>query len=192
MGAESVEGAGTLNAFEKQIGDSFPDYEDSRIAHLFFLYPPMRVAGMIGKMPGYIPVGKADYDVAGHYLRNGGIAIGAELKQTKEHESSLPLVAPDHKGNGLQAHQLFALEALVQAGGDGYVLWNNSGEIGRLHGAQISRIAVAFRASLKSKNPARGSRSIPWDDFTVVKPGLLGTIPWILWPCELEALNGPA
>ena len=83
------------NQFEKDIFATF-DILGER-ANLFILYPPMRAAGMIGKMPGYIPTGKAPYDLAGYYL-DGAIAIGVELKETKDHDNRLPVVKPEYKG----------------------------------------------------------------------------------------------
>jgi penicillin-binding protein-related factor A (putative recombinase) len=166
------------NAFEKQIGDTFESYRAAGVAELFFLFPPMRVVGMIGKMPAHIPCGKAPYDVSGYFI-GSGVAIGAELKQTAEHENSLSIVGPEKKGSGLHYHQLQALLELHRAGGSAFLLWNNGGEIGLLDGARIAVVSVGYEASLKSKNPARGSRSIPWGMFAPVKVGVKDRPLWI-------------
>lgn len=161
-----------MNEFEKQIGATFQKYRDKKIAHMYFLFPPMRIAGMHGHIPCYIPTGKAPYDTAGFYYDKCGSSIGAELKQTAEHEGRLPIVPPGKKGNGLQYHQLEALVTMHKSGGTALLLYNNGGEIGRLSGDALDAVKVAYDASLKaeaaSKEVAKGSRSISWSAFEKV------------------------
>jgi hypothetical protein len=168
-----------VNAFERQIGNTFKDYREAGVAILWTLYPPMRAAGMHGRMPCYVPSGKAPYDVAGYYLTPDGTSIGAELKETAEHEHSLQMVPPDKKGSGLQYHQLVALDTLHAAGGVALILWNNGGEIGLLDGAGIALTRIMYEASLKSRNPAKGTRSIKWGMFKPVKLGLKDAPLWL-------------
>jgi hypothetical protein len=161
-----------INEFEKQIGATFQKYRDKKIAHLYFLFPPMRIAGLHGHIPCYVPTGKAPYDAAGFFYDNCGSSIGVELKQTKEHEGRLPLVAPKAKGNGLQYHQLDALVTMYKSGGTALLLYNNGGEVGRLSGSSLEAVKLAYDASLKAeaanKEVAKGSRSIAWGMFEKV------------------------
>lgn len=164
-----------MNQFEKQIGETLQQYRDAKIANCVFLHPPMRVAGMMGRVPCFIQSGKAPFDLAGIYYDSCGTAIGAELKETRDHEHSLPIVGPGKKGNGLQYHQLTALVQVHKAGGTALVLWSNGGEIGLLHGDAIDAAKLQYDVSLKieesKKTPPKGSRSIPWGHFKPVKYG---------------------
>lgn len=179
------------NAFEKEIGETFQTYRDAGVCHLFFLHPPMRIAGMYGRVPCYIQSGKAPYDVGGFFYDKGGTSIAAELKETKDHEHSLSIVGPEKKGSGLQYHQLEGLVDAHSAGGIAMVLWSNGGEIGRLDGDAIVLAKLQYDTSLKAeqarKGFAKGSRSIPWGLF---KPVKLGHKAMPLWvpptpaPCE--------
>lgn len=179
-----------MNEFEKQIGLTFQKYRDKKIAHLYFLYPPMRIAGMHGHMPCYIATGKAPYDTAGFYYDKCGSSIGVELKQTKDHEGRLPIVAPKAKGNGLQYHQLEALVTMHKGGGTALLLYNNGGEVGRLTGENLEVIKVTYDASLKAeaakKEVAKGSRSIAWAMFEPVAQDDDGDPLWLprLVACE--------
>ncbi len=40
--------------FEKEIERTFQSYRDARVAHLYRLNPPMRPAGLLGKVPCFI------------------------------------------------------------------------------------------------------------------------------------------
>lgn len=172
-----------MNAFEKQIGETFQSYRDAKTANVYFLFPPMRVAGLHGHMPCYIPVGKAPYDAAGFFYDEAGTSLGVELKETKDHENRLPIVGPGKKGDGLHYHQLEALVAIHKAGGVSLLLWSNGGEIGRLGGASLSLVKVQYDASLKAeaakKEVAKGSRSIQWGSFELVKYGLDDKPLWL-------------
>lgn len=172
-----------MNEFEKQIGNTFQAYRDSKTAGLVFLHPPMRIAGMLGRVPCFVQAGKAPFDIAGMYYDKQGTVIGAELKETREHEHSLPIVGPGKKGNGLQYHQLEALVSVADNGGVALVLWSNGGEIGVLEGDAIRLAKVQYDASLKAeaakKTPAKGSRSILWGLFKPVKHGLKDMPLWL-------------
>jgi len=172
-----------MNEFEREVGKTFQQYRDARVASLVFLHPPMRVGGMMGKQPCFVQTGKAPFDVAGIYYDKAGTAIGLELKQTADHETSLPIVGPDKKGNGLQYHQLAALVEVHQAGGVALALWNNGGEVGLLTGDAIQLAKIQYDASLKAeqagKEITRGSRSILWGMFKPVKDGHGGAPLWL-------------
>jgi hypothetical protein len=58
-----------VNVFEVLIGKTFQSYRDAKLANIFFLHPPMRIAGMHGKVPCFIQAGKAPYDAAGILLQ---------------------------------------------------------------------------------------------------------------------------
>lgn len=160
-----------MNAFEKQIAETFESYKTEGIAVLYFLYPPMRPAGRLGPMPCYIPTknGKAPYDVTGYFMGYPAIAIGAELKETKSHDNRLTIVLPGKPGSGLQYHQLTGLVDLHKSGGYAMLLWNNGGQIGRIDGDQLAAILLDYDSSLRAeearKEIAKGSRSIAWERF---------------------------
>ncbi len=164
-----------MNAFEKLIGSTFQQYRNGKVANMVFLHPPMRVAGMMGRVPCFIQAGKAPFDLAGVYYDRCGTSIGVELKESKDHEYSLPIVGPGKKGNGLQYHQLEALVDVHEAGGVAMLLYSNGGEIGQLGGDQLVLAKVQYDASLKAEankgHVAKGSRSIPWGWFRPVKYG---------------------
>jgi hypothetical protein len=164
-----------MNQFEKHIGETFAAYRQAKIANLFFLHPPMRIAGMHGSVPCYVQAGKAPYDLGGFFYDANATAIGVELKETAKRETSLTLVAPEKKGSGLQYHQLEALVGLHRAGGIALLVWSNAGQVGVLGGAELEGIKIAYDASLKaekmSKTVAKGARSIRWEMFKPAKYG---------------------
>jgi hypothetical protein len=166
------------NQFEKTIYKTFPGYESAGVATLRFLYPSMRCVGVKGRMPVFVPAEKAPYDIGG-YRHGDARFIGVELKETRDREHSLPLVGPEQKGNGLQYHQLAALVQLHTEGGEAYVLYDNGGEVGRLDGHNLYLAKLQLDAALKSKNPARGSKSIPWGRFEPVKLGHEAAPLWL-------------
>lgn len=164
-----------MNQFERLIEKTFQNYRDVKRAGLVFLHPPMRIAGMLGRVPCFVQAGKAPFDVAGMYYDQAGTVIGAELKETREHETSLPIVGPNKKGNGLQYHQLESLVTVHEQGGVALVVWSNGGEIGVLPGEEIALAKLQYDTSLKAekqgKSYAKGSRSILWGRFQVVPYG---------------------
>lgn len=164
-----------MNDFERFIEKTFQMYRDAKMANLLFLHPPMRVAGMLGHVPCFVQAGKAPFDIAGIYYDEAGTGIGAELKETKDHEHSLAIVGPGKKGSGLQYHQLASLVEVHNSGGIALLLWSNGGEIGLLRGEDIVLAKVQYDASLKAqemkRTPAKGARSILWGRFSRVKYG---------------------
>lgn len=168
-----------MNEFEKEIAATFQAYRDTRTAHLYILHPPMRIAGFLGHAPCHVLAGKAPYDIAGFYYDGCGTSVGAELKQTAEHENRLPIVPPDSDGSGLQYHQLVGLVGLHKAGGVALLLWNNGGQIGVLRGPELATTLIGYEASLKAKQPARGSKSILWGLFRPIKTGVDGRPVWL-------------
>lgn len=182
-----------MNDFERQIGKTFQQYRDAKVANLLFLHPPMRVAGMMGKVPCFIQAGKAPFDVGGVLYDECGTLVGAELKETKDHEHSLSIVHPEKKGSGLQYHQLAALVEVHLAGGIALLVWSNAGEIGVLAGDGLHLAKVQYDASLKAeaakKTPAKGSRSILWGHFKTVKYGHNDMPLWLPKPrpCRKDA-----
>jgi len=171
------------NAFEKLIGQTLQAYRDAKIANLIFIHPPMRPVGMMGKVPCFIQSGKSPFDMAGIYYDRAGTGIGVELKETAEHDHSMSIVHPEKRGNGIHYHQLSGLVEVHKAGGVALLLWSNGGEIGALNGEDLHLAKVQYDASLKAeaanKTPARGSRSILWGRFNLVKAGHGGTPLWL-------------
>lgn len=164
-----------MNQFESLIGKTFQQYRDAKVAGLVFLHPPMRIAGMMGRVPCFVQSGKAPFDVGGMFYDKAGTVIGAELKETREHENSLPIVGPEKKGNGLQYHQLESLVTVYEQGGVALVVWSNGGEVGVIGGAEIALAKLQYDTSMKvekaGKSFAKGSRSILWGRFVAVKYG---------------------
>lgn len=167
------------NQFEKEIEETFQDYMDARLAYVFKLNPPMRIAGMMRKVPCFVQSGKAPYDVAGFFYNASATAIGVELKQTRNREPSIKILGPDQKGGGVQYHQLEGLVALHKQGGSASLLWNNAGEIGRLDGAELVLVKQDFDVARKSKNPAKGAKSIGWERFKAIRMGATGKPLWL-------------
>jgi hypothetical protein len=166
------------NEFEKTIGKTFEGYEAAGVATLRFLYPSMRCVGTKGPMPVFVPAEKAPYDLGGYY-HGSGLCIGCELKETRDREHSLPLVSPGKEGNGLQYHQLEELVQLHQEGGVAILVYNNGGEIGRLGGQALTQAKIGLDAANKSRNPAKGAKSIPWGRFQPVKLGHNAVPLWL-------------
>jgi penicillin-binding protein-related factor A (putative recombinase) len=162
-----------MNEFENEIGKTFQGYRDARIAHLFFLHPPMRCIGQQGGAPVFVQAGKAGYDVAGFYYDDSGTFIAAELKQTRDHEVSLAITGEGKKGGGIQYHQLVALCEVANAGGMAMLLWNNGGDIGILRSDYLKVALAQYDTSVKvEKNKgqyAKGSRSIQWGLFDPIR-----------------------
>lgn len=171
------------NAFEKRIGETLQAYRDARVANIIFIHPPMRPVGMMGHVPCFVQSGKAPFDMAGIYYDGTGTGIGVELKESSAHENMLSIVGPDKKGSGIQYHQLAGLVDVHTAGGVALLLWDNGGEVGILDGEQLHLTKVQYDASLKAeagkKTPARGSRSILWGRFDLVKQGHKGSLLWL-------------
>jgi len=146
---------------------------------------PTRVIGMINNRPNIVLAGKPPFDVYG-YLYRDAITVGAELKASKR-KTSLPIVAPDKSGDGIQYHQLDALAGLAQCGGIARIIWNNGGEIGVIRNDDIitawTTYNHAFKSERSGKNVPFGSKSITWDVFKPVDyTAMWGTvgIDWLM------------
>jgi penicillin-binding protein-related factor A (putative recombinase) len=168
-----------VNEFEKEIETTFQDYRDARIATLYKLNPPMRIAGMHGRVPCFVQNGKAPYDVMGFFYNAGATSIGVELKQTRHREASIKILGPEQKGGGVQYHQLEGMVDLHKKGGVACLLWNNAGEVGRMDGAELVMVKQDFDAARKMKNPPKGVKSIAWDRFKAVRVGQSGKPLWL-------------
>ena len=166
------------NAFETTIGKTFAGYEAAGVATLRFLYPSMRCVGMKGRMPVFVPALKAPYDLGGYY-HGSGVFVGCELKETRDRHHTLPLIGPGKDGTGLQYHQLESLVNLHAEGGVALLCYDNGGEIGLLGGQALTLAKIALDAALKSRNPAKGSKSIPWGRFQPVKLGHNAVPLWL-------------
>jgi penicillin-binding protein-related factor A (putative recombinase) len=153
--------------FEDLIRQTFRGYSARQIARLDMMPCPTRIVGRSQGRPVMVLAGKPPFDVYGYRLQDGRM-IGAELKSS-DRKPSLPLVGPGKKGDGLQFHQIDALAGLVQAGGYGFIVWDNGGEIGVLTGSAITTAHRTFEHAWASeeagKSAPRGSKSIPWDRF---------------------------
>lgn len=181
--------------FEKTVEKSFAEYLTTGTAYLQFLHPRMRVGGFLGKVPAWIQVAKAPYDVDGYYL-SGARYIACEIKENGEHHNSLKIIPPEKKGTGLQYHQLEALVNAHKAGAVACVLWNNGGEVGYLDGSRLAAAKSAMDTSLKAEkegypNTAKGSRSIPWGNFKPVKLNGVGVPLWLPAPPAPSHVEAP-
>ena len=159
-------------AFEQEFEKTFPHLRANQGIHLFRLYPEVRPTGLRGKCPVFTMAGQAMFDVAGWIGGSGranvppdrlGRFIGVELKETGDYHPSLRIVGADQQASGLQYHQLEAA----------YVVWRNGGMVGRLDGDAIASAfwdyGVSLAAEEAGKKFARGSRSIPWAMFKLIR-----------------------
>lgn len=172
-----------MTPFEKKVELSFIEYSTAKIAFLQFLFPKMRMAGYIGKSPGFVQVAKAPYDVDGYYIGTGRY-IACEIKENADHHPSMRLIPPDKDGTGLQYHQLSALVAAHDAGGLAVLLWDNGGEVGILDGTRLAAAKSAIDTSIKAAKEGypdgvKGLRSVPWGSFQPVKINGSGVPLWL-------------
>jgi len=127
---------------------------------------------------------KAPFDVIGYKNRDATI-IGAELKESKW-KTSLSIVGPGAKGDGLQYHQLLALAELAFVGGTARLLWSNDGNIGAVRDMALVEILKTYQSALNAKRsgrrPQKGAMSIRWEAFKAVRPGGGMIADW-LRPC---------
>lgn len=156
--------------FEQQIARTFDEYDQRNLARLMLLPVPTRVVRFKGKTLVVQQKKASPFDVIGYRVGTGQM-IGAELK-TSQRKNRLPIVAPGHKGDGIQFHQLEALGLLHEAGGDARVVWDNGGQIGVLAGEDV---AVAYRAYLhvlsseaSGRGAKDGAKSLAWEQFAEV------------------------
>jgi hypothetical protein len=186
-----------MNQFERDIIKTFKSYYNAGIADLMVMYPPMKPVALHGSKPCFKQVGRAPYDIIGHYRMSPATHIGVELKSTEKRKSIISITPAGVKGSGIDYHQLVGLSDLHRAGGVALLLWNNAGEVGRLLGPAIDLARIQFDTSLKQKKEtgrfARGSRSIPWGHFEIIKEGVGGQLPWLPSPpdpCKKENQHG--
>lgn len=171
-----------MTAFEKLIQKTFDDYANA--AYLMILHPQMKCVGTRdGKVPLWVQVAKAPFDLAGFYLDNGRY-IAVELKENAKRHSSLQIIGPGKKGTGLQYHQLEGLVTVHNAGGLAYVLWENAGEVGVVDGARLKAAKTGYDTALRAAaagypNGARGVKSIQWGNFKPVKLDQRGHPLWL-------------
>ena len=173
-----------MTPFEKVMESSFAEYLTSNTAYLQFLYPKMKMAGYIGKAPGFVQVAKAPYDIDGYFMDGFPLTIACEVKENGDHHESMSIIPPKKRGTGLQYHQLEALVRVHQAKGMACVVWNNGGEIGFLDGSRLKAAKAAMDTSLKAEamgmpNGKKGMRSILWGNFVPVKTNGRGVPLWL-------------
>lgn len=170
--------------FETELERSFGAYLDAGIAVIAKMPVPMRPTGLRHpkfKVPLWMPAGKAPFDIYGHTMDTARF-IGAEAKSDAKREPSLSIMSPDKSGHGIQAHQLFALDALAKAGGIARVIWSNGGEVGVIGGEKIMTAAAKYEEALKISKAPLGSKSIRWKEFTVLAYSQVGnriTLDWL-------------
>jgi hypothetical protein len=144
---------------------------------------PIKQIGARNGVPTYVRAGKAPFDVYGWEIGSGRM-IGAELKSSAR-KQSLPIVAPEGRGDGLQYHQLASLAELVRHNGHGLVVWDNGGETGVLTGPAIVNAFTAYehavRTASSGRSVKRGAKSIAWEMFTVVEWAIFGREPAPDW-----------
>lgn len=147
-----------MNAFEKQVENVLPHW-GKRGLSLWFLNPKMRPVGMRGKLPIFMQVAKAPFDMMGYDSQ--GIVIALELKSNETAKTRLPIIGEGKRGSGLQYHQLEALVKVYGSGGHAAVLWYNGGKVGMLDGYNLEVAWVGHKAGR--------TKSIPWSYFIVVR-----------------------
>jgi hypothetical protein len=147
---------------------------------------PCGIRHPVSGAPLYIPKRKAPFDIYGYrpLMMDGkmrAIFVGAELKSTGEHMSRMPIIGPEHRGSGLQYHQLVALALLASNGGEAYLLWDNGGEYGLLDGQALIVAKSLYDTTLRARSDPEGRRSIPWERFRVVNFDTVGGILCLNW-----------
>jgi hypothetical protein len=186
--------------FEQEIGKTFTAYAKVGKAYLDFMPLPMTPCGIrhpATRAPLYIPRGKTPFDVYGyapHEPRTAprdnapplAVFIGAELKSSKDPETTLPIVKPGSHAHGIAYHQLDALALLARIGGIARVVWNNAGMIGVLDEQRIIAAHAIYQRSLSSEQRGngmgpKGSRSLSWEMFQRVEYANVGGTLCIDW-----------
>ncbi len=158
------------DGFELEIVKSLPAYRAMDVACLEKM--PVPTVATQNRDRNGAPLhrisGQAPFDIYG-YTCTGATFIGAEVKNTRQRETSIPIVGPDKKGSGLKFHQLDALAQIALCRGVARIIWCNCGEIGVLKNDDIVLAHDVFTHALKSvkssKSPPKGSKSIRWELF---------------------------
>jgi hypothetical protein len=115
---------------------------------------------------------------------NVAVFVGAELKSTRDHETSLSIVHPDSDSHGLEYHQLDALALVARIGGIARIVWDKRGAYGVLEEDQIIVAHAIHEQSLASERNGKGpfgSRSIKWSLFKMVDYASFGGVVAIGW-----------
>lgn len=176
-------------ATEKIIAATFEYYSAQKIARLGFMPVPMVCVGVTkNHRPIFTPKGKAPFDVFGYLMAPAhklGIFIGAEIKSSVR-KTSLPIVAPEKQGDGIQFHQLDSLAELAAAGGEARIIWDNAGEVGILKQDKInivfSNYMEAMASEASNKDIKKGVKSISWEEFQIIGPvNMTGNASFIDW-----------
>lgn len=173
QGGHGNRGAG----FEKLIDRTLEVYALREAAWIARMPVPTAPAGRDRRgVPLRRLCGPAPYDLYG--FANDGVAIGCELKESNQ-RPSLPIVAPGHKGDGLQYHQLDALANLALHHGIARIVWSNGGQVGVLGGAELVLAWRTYNTAMTGK-ARRGDKSIQWEQFREAKSSLPGGLPdWL-------------
>jgi hypothetical protein len=141
--------------------------------------------GSMRRLSGNAPFDNYGYMMSDVTMTSGRILtvgkfIGVELKTTSQFETSLPIVPPEGKGNGLKYHQLCAL-AHLSVHGIGRVIWDNGGKLGVLLEDQVIFSHHVYEQAMAGKAPQRGTKSIPWGSFKEMPPTIVGGTPAFEW-----------
>lgn len=174
--------------FEKTLELSFDAYLRADLASIDFMPIPTYQTGIkhpTTHQPLLAPKGRPPFDAYGYWHKDATM-IGGEFKSTYELGTSLKLVMPDKGGDGVQFHQLDALAKLAMKNGLARIVWNNGGMIGVLQGAKIISAYETMLQAIKTESrPGMkapiGSKSIPWSEFRVIQPSIVGQLPIYDW-----------
>lgn len=115
--------------------------------------------------------GKAPYDFTG--MMKGGKHIAMEAKHNDKRKTSLPIIAEDKDGSGLQQHQLEALAKVAVDGGIARIVWNNGGLPMAIGNEQIIEVCDNYLGG--------GRKSIPRDLFTICEQRISQGVPYFSW-----------
>ena len=170
-----------MNQFEKDIESTFESYAERGVATLMMLPVEKKVVYPGGK-PTIIYAKKSPFDVIGYRVRDA-VIIGAELKES-QWKTSVPIVGPGAKGDGLAYHQLEALAELAHCGGIARLLWCNDGHVGVIKDKELVEIFTNYKQAWNSKKAGRrpkpGALSIKWEYFAPIVPGEGGLlVDWL-------------
>lgn len=203
--------------FEERIEPTFDAYSKANRAYLAFMPVPTKAVMVNGRMyrvgngsapfdvygfvprsfggePEYRPNNEYEADPPRRPVMNLAVMVGAELKATSKHETSLSIVKPKCDGSGLEFHQLDALALLARMGGLARIVWSNAGEVGVLTNEPILAAHAIYMASLASEGRGMGrgklgTRSIRWESFIKVDFANVGgsiVLDWLLDDKEIR------
>jgi len=129
--------------------------------------------------------GAAPFDIYGYTMEacagfKVGTFIGAELKNSYQHKTSLPIQKESGGGGGIQIHQLYALEEAAVNGCISRILWRNEREIGLLDEKGVIEATYIFNQYLKTSG-SNGRASIPWEKFQKIGYQQVGSGSAVAW-----------